>query len=576
MFDLSDEKQKVLDTTGNLLVMGGPGSGKTTIALLKAKQIIESGAIQQEQHVLFLSFARSTISRVEQHANVVLSKSISNNLEINTYHSFAWTILKSHGYLLCSKRLRLLPPHEASAKLADYDKAVDKELEINRLFEEEGLVHFDLFARMCAKLLSKSNSLSTIISETYPTIILDEFQDTNADEWAFITQLGEKSNLIVLADAEQRIYDFRGANPARIGQFIDTFHPTIFDFGNENNRSNGTDIVQFGNDLLSGNNKHQKYKNVQCVYYPIRKGIAQFILLKVAVIKACERLKCENKKGWSIAILLPSNSLMLAVSDCLERTQKFKNGKILHRIHHEVAIETAGPSIAAVLVARLIEHGSTKQCNLKQLLIDLYEHIRGRRGDKPPSKNDLALSAALVEYTKTGKIRGTKRQAIIDECNAIVNRCNNLEFTGDVASDWINVRELLSDASSDCIKQVKLDATYLRLLHKGSVLNSSLSEIWRRYDNYIGAAEAVKNALTQEHFATSTKTWTGVNVMTMHKAKGKEFDEVIIYEGAFPGQRFIYDKGKTDQARLNLRVAVTRAKRNAMIFTPKVNSCSLL
>ena len=64
--------------------------------------------------------------------------------------------------------------------------------------------------------------------------------------------------------------------------------------------------------------------------------------------------------------------------------------------------------------------------------------------------------------------------------------------------------------------------------------------------------------------------------MTIHKAKGKEFDEVIIYEGSFPGQRFIYDEEKIDQARLNLRVAVTRAKRNVIIFTPQVNSCSLL
>ncbi|GBF33407.1 ATP-dependent DNA helicase UvrD/PcrA [Desulfocucumis palustris] len=576
MFNISDEKRKVLDTTGNLLVIGGPGSGKTTIALLKARHIIESGVLQNEQRVLFLSFARSTISRVEQHANIVLSKSIFNRLEINTYHSFTWAILKSHGYLLCSKQLRLLPPHEASARLADYDKDVDKKLEINRLFKEEGLVHFDLFARMCAKLLAKSNSLSILISETYPTIILDEFQDTNADEWAFITQLGKKSNLIVLADAEQRIYDFRGADPARIGQFIATFHPTTFDFGNENNRSNGTDIVQFGNDLLTGENRHKKYKNVQFVYYPIRKGSAQLILLKSAIIKACERLKCEDKQEWSIAVLLPSNSLMLAVSDFLERTQRFTNGAILPHIRHEVAIETAGPSIAAVLIARLIEHGSTKQCKLNQLLIDLCEHIRGRRGDKPPSKSDLAISESLVGYIKTGKIRGTKRQAIIDECNAIINNCNSLEYTGEVASDWIKVRELLLDASSDCIKQVKLDANYLRLLHRGSILNSSLSEIWRRYDNYIGAADAVKNALTQEHFATSTKTWTGVNVMTIHKAKGKEFDEVIIYEGSFPGQRFVYNEGKTEQARLNLRVAVTRAKRNAIIFTPQVNSCSLL
>ena len=45
----------------------------------------------------------------------------------------------------------------------------------------------------------------------YPVIILDEFQDTSADEWQLIQLLGTNSELIALADPEQRIYDFRGA-----------------------------------------------------------------------------------------------------------------------------------------------------------------------------------------------------------------------------------------------------------------------------------------------------------------------------------------------------------------------------
>jgi DNA helicase-2/ATP-dependent DNA helicase PcrA len=105
-------------------------------------------------------------------------------------------------------------------------------------------------------------------------------------------------------------------------------------------------------------------------------------------------------------------------------------------------------------------------------------------------------------------------------------------------------------------------------------LNSSLAQIWRDNSNYIGASDAVQSAITQEHFATSTRVWNGVCVMTIHKAKGKEFDEVVVYEGLYGGR--IVVGNDFDRAKLNLRVAVTRAKNNVVIFTPRTDCCPLL
>ena len=79
------------------------------------------------------------------------------------------------------------------------------------------------------------------------------------------------------------------------------------------------------------------------------------------------------------------------------------------------------------------------------------------------------------------------------------------------------------------LKQIASDVKYLRLLQKGSQLYVAFDSLWRKSYSYDGAVEAVSSALTQEHFSMSTKTWDGISIMTIHKAKGKEFDVVIIY-----------------------------------------------
>lgn len=572
MFQLKedDKRSAVLSETGNILVMDGPGSGKTTIALFKAKRIVETGILKSGQKVLFLSFARATISRIEEQAGALIPNEIKKNIEITTYHGFIWNILKNHGYLLNGHPIKLWPPHESARKLSGIPK--DQLIEAKKeTYFRQGLVHFDLFAQLCNQLLTDSQSLRKIITNIYPVIILDEFQDTNLDEWELIKTLGKESTLIALADPDQRIYDFRGADPRRISHYLEHFNPPLFDFGQENNRSNGTDIAQYGNDLLSGGNKGKQYNNVNIIPYPLRKKPLNHAYLKYNVLEACKRLSQESIDRWSLAILVPTNALMLEVSDSFQREQMLANGQKLPIIPHDVAIETAGPSLAAMFLATLLEG----DCSDRNMLSALINHIVGRRGNKALPKADFALAVALEEYLKSGRINGKNRKAIIKDCEFLAKEACMMTRSGNVIVDWISLTELISSKPSQQLKQVASDLKYLRLLQKGSQLYSSLDELWRRTHTYNGAIEAVSSALMQEHFSTSTRTWDGINVMTIHKAKGKEFDEVIIYEGWFQN-RIVSRPDRVDQSRLNLRVAVTRAKKRATIMTPNKDPCPLL
>jgi DNA helicase-2/ATP-dependent DNA helicase PcrA len=576
--ELSKEKLRLLETQGHIQVLGGPGSGKTYISLLKADREINEQRLLNGQRILFLSFARATIARVTQEAGVLISALSRKVIEINTYHGFAWRLLQSHAYLLNKNRpIRLLPPPEAASRLATFDPMA-RPAEKERLFVEEGFLHFDLFAGVCCELLSRSRSLLKIVCDAYPIVILDEFQDTNSDEWQLIQVIGRYSTLIALADADQRIYEFRGADPKRISDFIGAFSPAQFDFGSENNRSNGTDIVAFGNDLLSGANKGKSYKNVTVDKYQVRRGIGLHSQLKLTVIKRCASLRTLGLKDWSLAVLVPTKQLMIDVSDYLGTEQRFSSGTRLGILPHEVALETAGPALAAVVIAGLLEGASNTEAIAKRLIRDLCEHVRGRKGNDSPSRTQLELAGALDGYVNTGAVRGPKRKALIAECGQIAQTRMQLVLTGDPSEDWLAVRQLLSDATAESLQQVAEDAKYLRLLHRGALLRSRLSSIWRATSGYVGAANAVRDALLQEHFSTSVRVRRGIHVMTIHKSKGKEFEEVIIYEGSHQGRIVRVTASAKDiaQSRLALRVAATRAMKHTTILTPRHDVCRFL
>jgi DNA helicase II / ATP-dependent DNA helicase PcrA len=602
LFELSEKKKGIIAQAGHLLVHGGPGSGKTTISIIKADLLV-SELPRHTQKVLFLSFARATVARIlealDEHTGN--KAKVRRRVEVDTYHAFFWRILKTHAYLLgMPRKLEILTPSAQAVALSQIrhefgpikkltpaqkiDKIQRESNEVRRLAFQDGKVCFDLFADLTATILTESQKIRELISSVYPVIVLDEFQDTNAEQWRVVQRLGIASTLIALADAEQRIYDFIGADPERLNHFREAFKPKEFDLGDENHRSTGTDIALFGNHILSGQFQN-KYQGMRLFTFEAN-GNQAIASLKGHTLQARKRLIEAKGNSWTLAILVPTKKMMRQVSDAFR-----EKDASMPSISHHAAIDMEGAILAAEVIAFLLQC-SGAEGEFRACLDLLCNFFRGRGGDAP-SASDISESIAILKAFDKATIckeQGKSRPAnsIVIPLSAGYETCVATKRAGNPDDDWTMIRVALAECGCKRLGQVAEEAKNVRLLDRGTELRESLALDWRQNGSYKNALQIVRQAFTRHHFAVANKPESGVIVMNMHKAKGKQFDEVIIFEGWPRTQKGkivsnpdrivrgnVVD-GDMTNARQTFRVSVTRAKMQTTILTPKNDPCVLL
>ena len=564
-FNICEKRRAILEGDGHMLVIGGPGAGKTTIALLKARRYVLEN-LAAEQSVLFLSFSNSAIRRILESAGGILAPDISRRVDIKTYHSFAWEILKSHGYLTSKeRRLKVLSAQDAAVREAGLNKDLWL-AEQKRIYVEDGLVTYDQFAPRAVEILSRSVAAKACFNAAHPLIFVDEFQDTDEAQWALIKSLSTGSDIVALGDKEQRIYEWReGVSEHRLSEFGDELDASVFDFQNENNRSPATGIAGYARSLLSPDVDQELPDDIDRKAFQPRMFP---VSLRLCVIKTWNETKKRSGNGEiKLAVAARSKQMVRKISDVLASSININNRE--HKpIPHYVLFDQMQIVLAARVLANLMgsSHLSRDQ-RVSQCLCRMADMLRAANNTTNIKKSDTLQTWA--QKCDDGKRPRTK---CVKALIGIIDGLESDGFSGSPTKDWLAIRQAFHESGVDQLTKTAEFARYLRLLRRGSLIEEELTNLWRESGNYVGAGEALDRAILQDQLLDSSKESASISVMNMHQLKGREYDGVLLVEDQYQTFRGRDTESPYMETRRLLQVSLTRAKHFALVLSAMKNA----
>jgi DNA helicase-2/ATP-dependent DNA helicase PcrA len=595
------QKEAVLHLDGPLLIVAGAGSGKTKVLTSRIAHIIKEKKAFPNQ-ILSVTFTNKAAKEMQNRVSKILGSGAIGLSWLGTFHSICAKLLRKHAtaanlnsnftIIDTDDQIRLIKnickAENIDIKqlaprfiLAIIDRWKNKgyypsEVVINRkdIYEKTILPLYKIYQQKltdlnscdfgdlilhAVKILENYSDIRQIYTNNFKYILVDEYQDTNFIQSKWLSLLSEKNkNLCCVGDDDQSIYSWRGAEIKNFLEFDQVYKNTKIIRLEQNYRSS-QNILSVASNLIA-NNENRVGKNLTTT---MEEGdlvkLNCFKNGKDEAIGVSDEIEKKIKKEYSfnnIAILVR------AIFQTREFEERFLKIGMPYRILGGTKFYERAEIKDCVAYLRLI-HQEKDDLAFERIVNNPKRSI----GDTTlktvhefAKRNSLSLEKASIKMIEKNLIKPKTKIGLSFFLNSINKWRSDLLIKK--ISHIKLLQSVLDESGYSAMLKNKKDIDNENRLENIKELLSAMKE----FDNLESFLEHVSLATSID------QEWDGqkINMMTMHAAKGLEFDVVFLpgwEEGLFPHQKSIEEKGQNglEEERRLAYVGITRAKKKAII-----------
>lgn len=595
MFNKLNDKQKeaVMHIDGPCLVLAGAGSGKTKVLTERIVNLINNGV--SPYNILAITFTNKAAREMRERVYNSIEEE-ANKIFIGTFHSLGLKIVRENASVIgYSNNVTILDRDDVNTLIKRFMKELNLDTEhypvksiLNKISfaKNEGLSpeEFDKFAKapldmaackvykMYESALKRSNSVDfddllilplrifkkdkSVLEkyqEHFKYILVDEYQDTNMVQYDMCKLLASKyRNLFVVGDMDQSIYSFRFANYMNVINFEKDNKDAKVIVLDENYRSTNN-ILNAANDVIK-NNKERKEKNLWS-----SKGNGDKI----------KYIRCDNEQE-------EASTVVRLTKELLDKGEKPSEIAVLYRTNGQSRVFEEAflkENIPFKIVGSYFFYNRKEIKDLISYMHLIYNNNDDaslervinvpRRGIGSKTIERLRREASIsdksmFEVVSSGKELGFKN-LIID----LTNESKNTDLVGlvDVILDKTGIRKELEE-KNDLESEIRLEN-----LNEFKSIALAFQE-----KGIFSLEEFLENISLVSDKNEYKEVDDGINLMTLHSAKGLEFNDVFLVgmeEGIFPHNRSFESESELEEERRLCYVGITRAKEHLWLMNAK-------